>query len=270
MPIELVEAAPARSRRSKASATPSVRSRRRNSRSPSSASGRRRAACAALPRSSPIGLFVVLLMLAWRLTPLAALTNPHTIQRVVRRHRGRAGGACDRARRSLSSAGCWCFRSRCLIAATAATFGPWLGFAYAAVGAAASAIVDLRRRRADRTASARRRARAAAQPHPPRPSPAAACSRWRPCGWCRSRRSRWSTWRPGASRIPLCGLRARHHPRDAAGPRADVGARPPDLQRADRADTAQCRTVRAGGDRLDRRIARDPGAGDLRSRRRKA
>ena len=47
----------------------------------SSANGRRPAACGRFAKVIAAGLFVVLLMLAWRLTPLAALTNPHTIQR---------------------------------------------------------------------------------------------------------------------------------------------------------------------------------------------
>jgi phospholipase D1/2 len=86
------------------------------------------------------GLFVVLLMLAWRLTPLSALTNPHTIKEWF----------VDIAAMPAAPAvvlavfvvgGLLVFPVTLLIAATAATFGPWLGFAYAAAGAAASAIV---------------------------------------------------------------------------------------------------------------------------------
>ncbi|MBX9773118.1 MAG: VTT domain-containing protein [Xanthobacteraceae bacterium] len=87
-----------------------------------------------------IGLFVVLLILAWRLTPLSALTNPHTIKEWF----------TDIAAMSAAPAivlaafvigGLLVFPVTLLIAATAATFGPWLGFTYAAAGAAASAIV---------------------------------------------------------------------------------------------------------------------------------
>jgi phospholipase D1/2 len=86
------------------------------------------------------GFFVVLLMLAWRLTPLAALTNPHTIQQWF------ADIAAAPAAPVIVLAiflvgGLLVFPVTLLIAATAATFGPWLGFAYAAAGAAASAIL---------------------------------------------------------------------------------------------------------------------------------
>jgi uncharacterized membrane protein YdjX (TVP38/TMEM64 family)/phosphatidylserine/phosphatidylglycerophosphate/cardiolipin synthase-like enzyme len=87
-----------------------------------------------------VGLFVVLLMLAWQLTPLAALTNPHTIQRWF------ADIAAAPAAPVIVLAvflvgGLLVFPVTLLIVATAATFGPWLGFAYAAAGAAASAIL---------------------------------------------------------------------------------------------------------------------------------
>jgi phospholipase D1/2 len=87
-----------------------------------------------------IGVFVVLLMLAWRLTPLSALTNPHTIKEWF------ADIAANPAAPAIVLAvfvvgGLLVFPVTLLIAATAATFGPWLGFAYAAAGAAASAIV---------------------------------------------------------------------------------------------------------------------------------
>ena len=114
-----------------------------------------------------IGLFVVLLMLAWRLTPLAALTNPHTIQEWF------ADIAAAPAAPVIVLAvfvvgGLLVFPVTLLIAATAATFGPWLGFAYAASGAAASAIVTYGVGVLIGRRDARRRAGPTAQPHPPR------------------------------------------------------------------------------------------------------
>ena len=86
-----------------------------------------------------IGLFIVLLLLAWRLTPLAALTNPHTIREWFT-DIAAAPGAPAIVLAVFVVGGLLVFPVTLLIAATAATFGPWLGFAYAAVGAAASAI----------------------------------------------------------------------------------------------------------------------------------
>ena len=131
---------PVRSRRSKSSAIPSGRSRRRNSPNPSSANVRRHAASAGSRKSSRLGLFVVLLMLAWRLTPLAALTSPHTIREWF------TDIAAMPAAPAIVLAvfvvgGLLVFPVTLLIAATAATFGPWLGFAYAAAGAVASAVL---------------------------------------------------------------------------------------------------------------------------------
>ncbi|MPZ39884.1 MAG: phospholipase [Rhizobiales bacterium] len=87
-----------------------------------------------------IGLFIVLLMLAWRMTPLAALTNPHTIREWFA-DIAAASGAPVIVLAVFVVGGLLVFPVTLLIAATAATFGPWLGFAYAALGAAASAIV---------------------------------------------------------------------------------------------------------------------------------
>jgi phospholipase D1/2 len=85
------------------------------------------------------GLFVVLLMLAWRLTPLASLTNPHTIREWFT-DIAAAPGAPAIVLVVFVVGGLLVFPVTLLIAATAATFGPWLGFTYAAMGAAASAI----------------------------------------------------------------------------------------------------------------------------------
>jgi phospholipase D1/2 len=87
-----------------------------------------------------VGLFVILMMLAWQLTPLAALTDPHTIREWF------AGIAASPEAPVIVLAvfivgGLVVFPVTLLIAATAATFGPLYGFLYAAVGAAASAII---------------------------------------------------------------------------------------------------------------------------------
>ena len=60
-----------------------------------------------------LGLFVVLLVLAWRLTPLAELTHPQTIREWFAEIAAAPRGAGRSCWRSLSSAGCSCFRSRC-------------------------------------------------------------------------------------------------------------------------------------------------------------
>jgi phospholipase D1/2 len=85
-----------------------------------------------------VGLFVILLMLAWRMTPLAALTNPHTIGAWFAEIAARPEASLV-VLAAFVVGGLLVFPVTLLIAATAATFGPWLGFAYAAAGAAASA-----------------------------------------------------------------------------------------------------------------------------------
>jgi phospholipase D1/2 len=85
-----------------------------------------------------VGLFVILLMLAWRMTPLAALTNPHTIGAWFAEIAARPEAPLV-VLAAFVVGGLLVFPVTLLIAATAATFGPWLGFAYAAAGAAASA-----------------------------------------------------------------------------------------------------------------------------------
>jgi phosphatidylserine/phosphatidylglycerophosphate/cardiolipin synthase-like enzyme/uncharacterized membrane protein YdjX (TVP38/TMEM64 family) len=86
-----------------------------------------------------IGLFVLLLFLAWRLTPLSELTDPATIREWF------ADIAESRAAPAIVLAifvagGLLVFPVTLLIAATAAAFGPLLGFTYAAIGAITSAI----------------------------------------------------------------------------------------------------------------------------------
>ena len=82
------------------------------------------------------GLFVVALALFWELAPLF---GPETIQSAL-------ASIADNGAAPLIviavfvAAGFALFPVTVLIAATAAAFGPWLGFAYAAAGALASAI----------------------------------------------------------------------------------------------------------------------------------
>jgi phospholipase D1/2 len=83
------------------------------------------------------GLFVVALALFWELAPLV---GPETVRSAL------ASIADNRAAPLIVvaifvAAGFALFPVTVLIAATAAAFGPWLGFAYAAAGALSSAIV---------------------------------------------------------------------------------------------------------------------------------
>jgi phosphatidylserine/phosphatidylglycerophosphate/cardiolipin synthase-like enzyme/uncharacterized membrane protein YdjX (TVP38/TMEM64 family) len=87
-----------------------------------------------------IALFVILLVLAWRFTPLRTITDPAAM--------GEWFAAVADAPAALLivlaifvAAGLVAFPVTLLIAVTAATFGPLLGFAYAGVGALASASV---------------------------------------------------------------------------------------------------------------------------------
>jgi uncharacterized membrane protein YdjX (TVP38/TMEM64 family) len=84
-------------------------------------------------------LIVLALVLIWRLTPLAELTRPETIHQwltVV----ADAPAAPLIIVAIFVVAGFLIFPVTLLIAATAAAFGPLLGFAYAAAGALASAV----------------------------------------------------------------------------------------------------------------------------------
>ncbi len=83
---------------------------------------------------------LVALILAWHWTPLSRLTNPQEIQ-------GWLESASQSARAPIFVLGAFvvaglvAFPVTLLITVTAATFGPWLGFAYAASGTIASALV---------------------------------------------------------------------------------------------------------------------------------
>ncbi len=87
-----------------------------------------------------VGIVIVALMLAWHFTPLSALAHPDAIRQWL-------SAIADVPAAPLIVlaifviGGLVMFPVLLLIAATAAAFGPWLGFAYAAIGAIASAIV---------------------------------------------------------------------------------------------------------------------------------
>ena len=200
-------------------------------------------------------------MLAWRLTPLAALTNPHTIREWFT-DIAAAPAAPAIVLAVFVVGGLLVFPVTLLIAATAATFGPWLGFAYAAAGAP-RARSDLWRRRADRTARRSRTCSARGSTASAAPSRGTACSPSRPCAWCRSRRSRWSISPPAPAGFrftdyllgTILGMLPGLVLMSALGHQIfNILTAPTPLN---------VRAVRAGGDRLDRRFARDPGAGDL-------
>jgi phospholipase D1/2 len=87
-----------------------------------------------------IGLVIVMLVLAWRYTPLAELTKPQVVEEWI-------GIVAEMPAAPVIVlgifvvAGLLVFPVTLLIAVTAATFGPWLGFAYATAGALLSAVV---------------------------------------------------------------------------------------------------------------------------------
>lgn len=87
-----------------------------------------------------IGLIIVVLMLAWRFSPLATLADPDTVRDRLAEIADTPGAPAI-VLAIFVIGGLLVFPVTLLIAATAATFGPWLGFAYAAAGAIASAIV---------------------------------------------------------------------------------------------------------------------------------
>ena len=86
------------------------------------------------------GLVVLLLALAWHYTPLAKFAEPEVVRDTLSTFaRGPWAPAIVLA--VFVGAGLVVFPLTILIVATAAAFGPWLGFVYAAGGALASALV---------------------------------------------------------------------------------------------------------------------------------
>jgi phospholipase D1/2 len=86
------------------------------------------------------GAVIVALMLAWRFTPLASLARLDTIRQWLAAI-AEAPAAPLFVIAAFIGGGLVVFPVVVLIAATAAAFGPWLGFAYSFAGALASAVV---------------------------------------------------------------------------------------------------------------------------------
>jgi uncharacterized membrane protein YdjX (TVP38/TMEM64 family) len=86
------------------------------------------------------GALLLMLALAWHYTPLAAFAEPDLVRDSLSTF-ARGAWAPFIVVGVFVVAGLLVFPLIILIVATAAAFGPWLGFAYAAVGALASALV---------------------------------------------------------------------------------------------------------------------------------
>jgi phosphatidylserine/phosphatidylglycerophosphate/cardiolipin synthase-like enzyme/uncharacterized membrane protein YdjX (TVP38/TMEM64 family) len=87
-----------------------------------------------------VGIVIVALMLAWRFTALSALAHPDHIRQWLS-DIAEMPSAPLMVLAMFVVGGLLVFPVLLLIAATAAAFGPWLGFALASTGAIASAIV---------------------------------------------------------------------------------------------------------------------------------
>jgi phospholipase D1/2 len=87
-----------------------------------------------------IGLLIVALAVAWHLTPLATLTDPEHVRQWFA-DIAEMPGALLIVLVAFVVGGLLVFPVMLLIAATAATFGPYFGFAYASLGALASASI---------------------------------------------------------------------------------------------------------------------------------
>ena len=149
-----------------------------------------------------LGITVVALMLAWRFTALSALAHPDIIRQWLS-DIAEIPGAPLIVLATFVVGGLLVFPVLLLIAATAAAFGPWLGFVLAGAGAIASAVVTygvgavIGRNAVEKyPGSATSIAYAAA-------SFGGACSRWRRSDWFRSHHSRWSIWSPARARYRL-------------------------------------------------------------------
>jgi len=86
------------------------------------------------------GLLILALILAWRFTPLSALAHPDNIRQWLL-DVAEIPGAPLIVLATFVLGGLVVFPVMLLIAATAAAFGPWLGFALAGTGAIASAMI---------------------------------------------------------------------------------------------------------------------------------
>jgi hypothetical protein len=86
------------------------------------------------------GILILAVIFAWRFTPLSALAHPDNIRQWLL-DIAEIPGAPLIVLATFILGGLVVFPVMLLIAATAAAFGPWLGFALAGIGAIASAIV---------------------------------------------------------------------------------------------------------------------------------
>ncbi len=86
------------------------------------------------------GALVLALVLTWQFTPLASLANPDRVQAALRSFAEGPWGPFVVLGLFVGSSLLF-FPITVLIAATAAAFGPWLGFAYAATGSLVSALI---------------------------------------------------------------------------------------------------------------------------------
>lgn len=87
-----------------------------------------------------VGLAIIAAGLIWEFTPLAGMINPKAVGRTLH-HFANGAWAPVVVLAAFVGGGLVVFPVVVLIAATAATFGPWLGFLYAAIGTMASALV---------------------------------------------------------------------------------------------------------------------------------
>jgi phospholipase D1/2 len=94
-----------------------------------------------LVKVSLAGLVVLALALAWNLTPLSDLARPEQMRSTLEWVAAAPWGPLVVLAIFIASS-MLLFPVTVLIAATAAAFGPWLGFAYAAVGSLLSALVS--------------------------------------------------------------------------------------------------------------------------------
>ena len=124
----------------RASPIPNARSPRRPSCRPSSVERPRAQPLRRFAKIIGVGIVIVALILAWRFTALSALAHPDHVRQWL-------SGIAEMPAAPLIVlatfvvGGLLVFPVLLLIAATAAAFGPWLGFALASTGAIASAIV---------------------------------------------------------------------------------------------------------------------------------
>jgi uncharacterized membrane protein YdjX (TVP38/TMEM64 family) len=100
-----------------------------------------RRSLATIAKVTAAGLVVLGLVLAWEFSPLSELAQPERVRRALQSFGQGAWGPLV-ILIVFTGASLLLFPITILIAATAAAFGPWLGFTYSAVGAIASALAS--------------------------------------------------------------------------------------------------------------------------------